>query len=75
MSHTISLGFLACSASNDKPMRAAAPGARFCTSTSAVANSSVSTAMAPSFFRSSVRLSLLRLVHTKWLASPFTRVS
>ena len=52
-----------------------APGARFCTSTSALASRRPTTAPASACLRSSVRLSLLRLVQTKCEARPRTRAS
>ncbi len=56
-------------------MRAAAPGARFCTSTSALAKSWSSTWAAASCFTSRLRLSFERLVQTKCDARPSTRSS
>src|SRR5919107_3521180 len=63
------------SSSAPKPSRSAAPGARFCTKTSAPRTRRRSTSLAPSSLRFSVRDSLERLSQTKWLARPFTVVS
>src|ERR671916_942321 len=63
------------SSSAPKPSRSAAPGARFCTKTSAPRTRRRSTSFAPSSFRLSVRDSLERLSQTKWLARPFTVAS
>src|SRR5918997_4725778 len=60
------------SSSAPKPSRSAAPGARFCTKTSAPRTRRRSTSLAPSSLRFSVRDSLERLSQTKWLARPFT---
>src|SRR6185436_4011800 len=58
------------------PSRAAAPGARFWTTTSAFSSTRrSSTSAAAGCFTSSVRLSLERLVQTKWEARPRTRES
>src|SRR4051794_1628876 len=56
-------------------MRAAAPGARFWISTSARRSSLSRMTVASGCFRSSDRLSLERLVHTKCDDMPFTRLS
>ena len=71
----MSLGLCSFSASYDSPMRAAAPGARFCTSTSAVFKSCSSASFAWGCFTSSARLSLLRLIQVKWDDWPRTRWS
>src|SRR3954451_17690013 len=64
MSQTMISGFIVDSRSNPRPMRAAAPGARFCTTTSALSSTRRSSALAPSgCLTSSVTLSLDRLVH------------
>src|SRR5215210_5077211 len=65
-------GFASLSSSAPKPRRSTAPGARFWTKTSAPRTRRRSTSLAPSSFRFSVRDSLERLSHTKWLARPLT---
>ncbi len=75
MSQTTSFGLRGARLAWSRPMRAAAPGARFCTSTSARSTSSWSTAREAACLRLSVRLSLPRLHHTKCEAEPFARVS
>src|SRR6478735_10342041 len=76
MSQTMMPGFAADSASYDNPSRAAAPGARFCTTTSASSLiSRLRMICASGCFTSSVRLSFERLVQTKCDARPRTRSS
>src|SRR6478672_1189081 len=76
MSQTISPGLSVASAACDTPSRAAAPGARFCTTTSACSTISRLRIACPSLcLTSSVRLSFDRLVQTKCDARPMTRSS
>src|SRR6476646_3255101 len=76
MSQTMSAGFSCTSVEWDKPRRAAAPGARFCTTTSARSTISRLRIACPSLcLTSSVRLSFDRLVQTKCDARPMTRSS
>src|SRR6478735_5350559 len=76
MSQTMIAGFSCTSVEWDKPRRAAAPGARFCTTTSARSTISRFRIVCPSScLTSSVRLSFDRLVQTKCDARPMTRSS
>src|SRR5262249_7440511 len=55
-----------------RSIRSAAPGARFCTKTSARSRRRASTNCASGRLRSSVKDSFPRLSHTKWLDNPAT---
>jgi hypothetical protein len=65
MSTVISLGCRARSASEPKPARAMAPGARFWMKTSALATKRSSSALSSAFLMLRTTLSLPRLSHTK----------
>ncbi len=75
MSHKIRPGLSRCSSLAVSPMRAAAPGARFCTKTSAVLSRVLRALSASACFKSRVRLSLERFTQTKCEAKPETRSS
>lgn len=76
ISHMINLSFVFRKSSKLSPILAAAPGTRFCTNTSALFMSSLSTWRSGDCLMSRVNDSLFRLVHTKWLqSSPCTLLS
>ncbi len=70
----ISRGNRSRSASAPSPSRSAAPGAKFCTNTSA-RSSRRSTVARVRALRSSAIASFERFSHTKWLDSPCTALS